>query len=75
MEKESMSSPEASQQAYEIAKILEPDTMDIVKIPRNTAKYLGRNDSHCPSWPETLQKLWKELVGGQAEAEFLLYER
>ena len=70
-EKVSMSSPEASQQAYKIAEILEPDTMDIVKNPRNTAKTLGRTDSHCPSWPKTLQKLWRELVCCQIQAELL----
>ena len=70
--KESMSSPEASQQAYEIAKILETGTMDIVRTPWRLAEILGRIGSDCPSWPETLEALWRALLGSQAPVELLL---
>jgi len=69
-----MNSLEASQQAYEIAKILEADTtgkpdLDIIETPRRLAENLGRMDSHCP---ETLHALWRALDGSQAHANLLL---
>jgi hypothetical protein len=69
----SMSSHEASQQAYKIAKILKADTMDVVHTPHALAEKLGKMGSDCPSWPETLQRLKRRLLGSQAKVELLLY--
>jgi len=69
----SMSSHEASQQAYKIAKILKADTMDIIQTPHELAESLGEMGSDCPLWPETLQTLKRRLFGGQAKVELLLY--
>jgi len=69
----SMSSHEASQQAYEIAKILKADTMDVVHTPHALAEELAEMGSDHASWPETLQNLEMVLLGSHAKVELLLY--
>jgi hypothetical protein len=60
--KQSLSSPEASERAYEIANILKIDTVysslhPLVGTPRKLAENLGKIGSHDPSWPKALERL------------------
>jgi hypothetical protein len=65
-EKQSIGSPEASQQASEIANILKADTVykplrHLLDAPRQYAEYLEEMDNNHPSWPETLEMLRDRL--------------
>jgi hypothetical protein len=77
-EKLSIGSPEASQQAYEIANILKADTVygplhHLLENHRRLAEYLGEMGSHDPSRPNTLQRLWDKLSFNQADVDSLVY--
>jgi hypothetical protein len=61
--KQSLSSPEASKRAYEIANTLKIDTVysslhPLVETPRKLAEDLGKIGSHDPSWPKALERLF-----------------
>jgi hypothetical protein len=76
-EKQSIGSPEASQQASEIANILKADTVyeplqHLLGIPRRYAKYLEEMGNNDPLWPETLSTLHSRLFRFRGDVNSLI---